>query len=40
MLAETAFNFTDAGFLQSLAFIGGALFHIGFFVWVGMLYFK
>lgn len=40
MLAETAFTFADAGFNQTLAYIGGAIFHIGFFVWVGWLAWK
>ncbi|WEX90001.1 hypothetical protein PZN02_005343 [Sinorhizobium garamanticum] len=40
MLPETAFSFSDAGALQTLAFVGGAVFHIGFFVWVAYLVWK
>ena len=34
MLAHKAFSFADAGVYQTIAFIGGTIFHIGFFVWV------
>jgi hypothetical protein len=34
MLAHTAFSFANADVYQVIAFIGGAIFHIGFFVWV------
>ncbi|MFA1625394.1 hypothetical protein ACDY96_22180 [Rhizobium mongolense] len=37
MLAETMFSFADAGFNQTLAFIGGGVFHIAFFAWVAYL---
>jgi hypothetical protein len=40
MLEQTAFAFGDADFIQTLAFVGGAVFHIGFFVWVGYLVWK
>ncbi len=34
MLAETAFSFADASVYQVIAFVGGAVLHIGFFAWV------
>jgi len=34
MLADTAFSFADASTLQIIAFIGGAIAHTAFFVWV------
>ena len=34
MLAETAFSFANASVYQQIAFIGGAIAHVGFFVWV------
>ncbi len=34
MLAETAFSFADASALQIIAFIGGAIAHTAFFIWV------
>ena len=37
MLAETAFSFADASVFQKIAFIGGAIAHVGFFVWVAWL---
>jgi hypothetical protein len=37
MLAETAFSFADASVFQTIAFIGGAIAHVGFFVWVAWL---
>ena len=37
MLAETAFSFADASVFQMIAFIGGAIAHVGFFVWVAWL---
>jgi len=37
MLAHTAFSFTRAGLLQDIAFVGFAVFMVGFFVWVAML---
>ncbi|QFI68586.1 hypothetical protein [Sinorhizobium alkalisoli] len=40
MLPETAFSLSDAGTLQTIAFVGGAIFHIGFFVWVAYLVWK
>jgi hypothetical protein len=40
MLAETVFSFADASFMQTLAFVGGAIFHIGLFVWVAYLVWK
>ncbi|MFT2214874.1 hypothetical protein ACLJYM_23810 [Rhizobium giardinii] len=40
MLQETVFSWGDAGTLQTLAFVGGAVFHIGFFVWVAYLVWK
>ncbi len=40
MLANTVFSLGDASFNQTLAFIGGAVFHIGFFAWVAYLAWK
>ncbi|ASY71617.1 hypothetical protein [Sinorhizobium fredii] len=40
MLPQTAFSIADAGIIQTLAFVGGAIFHIGFFVWVAYLAWK
>jgi hypothetical protein len=37
MLAQTAFSFARASPLQVIAFVGFAIFMIGFFVWVAML---
>jgi hypothetical protein len=37
MLAHTAFSFARASLLQVVAFVGFAIFMIGFFVWVAML---
>lgn len=37
MLAHTAFSFARASLLQDIAFIGFAIFTVGFFVWVAML---
>jgi hypothetical protein len=34
MLADTVFSFANASPYQAIAFIGGAIAHIGFFVWV------
>ena len=34
MLPETAFSFADASIFQVIAFVGGAVVHIGFFVWI------
>ena len=34
MLAETAFSFADASVFQIIAFVGGAIAHTAFFVWV------
>jgi hypothetical protein len=34
MLAETAFSFANASPYQVAAFVGGAIAHVGFFVWV------
>lgn len=34
MLAETAFSFANASPYQVIAFVGGAIAHIAFFVWV------
>jgi hypothetical protein len=34
MLADTAFSFAGASPYQVIAFIGGAISHIAFFVWV------
>ena len=34
MLADTVFSFTDASAFQIIAFIGGAIAHTAFFVWV------
>jgi hypothetical protein len=37
MLADTVFSFADASPQQALAFIGFAIFTVGFFVWVALL---
>ena len=37
MLAHTAFSFAKASLLQDIAFIGFAIFTVGFFIWVAML---
>lgn len=37
MLPDTVFSFASAGPYQIIAFIGGAIAHIGFFVWVAYL---
>jgi len=37
MLAHTAFSFARASLLQDIAFVGFAVFTIGFFVWVAVL---
>jgi hypothetical protein len=37
MLAQTAFSFARASLLQQIAFVGFAIFMIGFFIWVAML---
>jgi hypothetical protein len=34
MLANTAFSFSTASPEQAIAFIGGVIAHIAFFVWV------
>jgi hypothetical protein len=34
MLAHTAFSFAGASPYQVIAFVGGAIAHIAFFVWV------
>jgi hypothetical protein len=34
MLAETTFAFADASVFQVIAFVGGAIVHVAFFVWV------
>jgi hypothetical protein len=34
MLAHTAFSFANADVYQTIAFVGGAIFHTGFFIWV------
>ena len=34
MLPHTAFSFANADVYQTIAFIGGAIAHVGFFVWV------
>ncbi len=34
MLADTAFSFANASALQAIAFIGGGIAHVAFFVWV------
>ena len=34
MLENTVFSFADASGLQMIAFIGGAIMHTAFFVWV------
>jgi len=37
MLAQAAFSFARASSLQDVAFVGFAIFTIGFFIWVAML---
>jgi hypothetical protein len=37
MLPQTVFSFARASVLQEVAFVGFAIFMIGFFVWVAML---
>lgn len=37
MLADTVFSFANASPYQWIAFVGGAIGHIGFFVWVAYL---
>jgi|RhiMetdeSRZDD1v2_1073273.scaffolds.fasta_scaffold2036157_2 hypothetical protein len=34
MLQNTVFTFANSSPNQIIAFLGGAIFHIGFFVWV------
>jgi len=34
MLAETAFSFANASAFQVIAFVGGAIMHTAFFIWV------
>lgn len=34
MLADTAFSFANASAFQVIAFIGGAIAHTAFFIWV------
>jgi hypothetical protein len=34
MLPQTAFSLANADVYQAIAFIGGAVFHTGFFIWV------
>ena len=34
MLEDTVFSFADASAFQVIAFIGGAIAHTAFFVWV------
>ncbi|MDP2620180.1 MAG: hypothetical protein Q8P46_08380 [Hyphomicrobiales bacterium] len=40
MLANTVFSFSDASIMQVIAFVGGAVFHIGFFIWVAYFVWK
>lgn len=40
MLPDTIFSFANAGAIQTLAVVVGAIFHIGFFVWVAYLVWK
>lgn len=37
MLAETAFSFETASVFQVIAFLGGAVVHTAFFIWVAWL---
>ena len=37
MLPETVFSFADASVFQMIAFLGGAVVHTAFFVWVAWL---
>jgi hypothetical protein len=37
MLENTVFSFANASPYQTIAFIGGAIAHIAFFVWVAYL---
>lgn len=37
MLPQTAFSFAQASPQQEIAFIGFAIFTVGFFVWLAML---
>jgi hypothetical protein len=37
MLADTVFSFANASPYQAIAFIGGTIAHIAFFVWVAYL---
>jgi hypothetical protein len=40
MLAHTAFSFATASPEQTIAFIGGAIVHVAFFIWVAYLAFR
>lgn len=37
MLAETTFSFANASVFQTIAFLGGAIMHTAFFIWVAWL---
>ncbi len=37
MLADTVFSFANASPSQTIAFVGGTIAHIAFFVWVAYL---
>ena len=37
MLAETGFSLARASVLQDVAFVGFAIFTIGFFIWLALL---
>ena len=37
MLAHTAFSFAGASLLQEIAFVGFAVFAVGFFIWLARL---
>jgi hypothetical protein len=37
MLAQTGFSFVRASVLQDVAFVGFAIFTIGFFIWLALL---
>ena len=37
MLADTVFSFANASPAQVAAFIGGAIAHVAFFIWVAFL---
>jgi hypothetical protein len=40
LLAHTAFSFSTASPEQTIAFIGGAIVHVAFFIWVAYLAFR